>query len=109
MAEIAETRRLPATVINGQEFPSLVVLPASALEYFSRELTCRICDRWREIDDPLLFTGIHTWLMGVRATLSAVNIDDGFEYGPSCWIRAAIDDLDTLVLLSYARKWNQTA
>lgn len=109
MAEIAETRRLPATAIAGKEFPSIVVLPGSPLEYFSKPLTERICDQWREIADPLFFTGIHTWLMGVRATVSAINQDGGFEYGPSCWASAAIDDMDTLILLAYARRWTEAA
>lgn len=109
MAEIAEVRRLPARVINGEEFPSIIVLPASPLEYFSPLLAEWVCDRWREIDDPLFASGIYTWLLGVRSAISAVNGDRGFEDDTSRWSRHAVDDLDTLVLLAYARRWQQSA
>lgn len=109
MAEIAEVRRLPACVINGKEFPSIVVLPASPLEYFSPALAEWICDRWREINDPLFSPGIYAWLLGVRSAISAVNGEGGFEDDTSCWTRQAIDDIDTLVLLAYARRWQQSA
>lgn len=105
MAEIAEVVRLPPIITDDEEIPGCLAFPASPLEYFSKTLAVRICDQWREVDDPM-FNGSFHWLLGVRSALHALETDSGFSDGRLLWVRPAIDDIDTLIFVAHKRRWN---